>query len=95
MRRRGKVGETNVSYSSHPQYPTQRRVLEDLRRFTAKDVENIGNLRKKGKGELSDDFSEAWYHLERTPWKRSYKKEKESLGNHRKGDLHLDRTHKG
>ncbi len=24
---------------------------------------------QKGKGELSDDFSEAWYHLKKTPWK--------------------------
>ena len=34
---------------------------------------------QKGKGELSDDFSEAWYHLERTPWKRILQKGKGKL----------------
>ncbi len=34
-----------------------------------KPEKSCGNVRQKGKGELSDDFSEAWYHLKKTSWK--------------------------
>ncbi len=44
---------------------------------------------QKGKGELrgelSDNFSETWYHLERTPWKRVLQKGKGKLRKPQKG----------
>ena len=43
------------------------REMKRLMRTNARSVVFKGG--QKGKGELSNDFSGAWYHLKKTPWK--------------------------